>query len=105
MAKRREDILIIGGGLILCLMGCVLWRMLRYVFKITGGNIPLVGVGGVSSGADAYEKICAGASLVQVYTALVYKGPKLIFQIKNDFAKLLEANGFSSIKDAIGSKN
>ena len=80
-------------------------EMLRYVFKITGGNIPLVGVGGVSSGADAYEKICAGASLVQVYTALVYKGPKLIFQIKNDLAKLLEANGFSSIKDAIGSKN
>ena len=80
-------------------------EMLRYVFKITGGNIPLVGVGGISSGADAYEKICAGASLVQVYTALVYNGPKLLFNIKNDLAKLLESNGFSSIKDAIGSKN
>lgn len=52
------------------------------MYKLTKGKIPLVGCGGVSSGRDAYKKIRAGASLVQLYTALVYKGPKLLPDMK-----------------------
>ncbi|MGH6929271.1 MAG: quinone-dependent dihydroorotate dehydrogenase, partial [Dongiaceae bacterium] len=63
---------------------------------------PLVGVGGVASGADAYSKIRAGASLVQLYTALIYEGPGLVGRIKRDLAALLRADGFSSVAEAVG---
>ena len=78
-------------------------EMLRHVFQVTGGEIPLIGVGGVSSGADAYAKIRAGANLVQLYTALVYEGPGLISRIKRDLAALLAADGFATLQDAVGS--
>lgn len=80
-------------------------EMLRHVYQATGGAVPLIGVGGVSSGADAYAKIRAGASLVQLYTALVYQGPGLIGSIKHDLAALLAADGFASLADAIGSEH
>jgi dihydroorotate dehydrogenase len=64
----------------------------------------LIGVGGISSGADAYEKILAGASLVQLYTALVYHGPGLIARIKRDLLSLLARDGFSSVTQAIGAR-
>ncbi len=80
-------------------------ELLRHVYRVTGGNIPLIGVGGVFSGADAYAKIRAGASLVQLYTALVYEGPGLIARIKNDLAALLAADGFTSLSDAVGSEH
>ncbi|HEV7960246.1 MAG TPA: quinone-dependent dihydroorotate dehydrogenase [Rhizomicrobium sp.] len=64
----------------------------------------LIGVGGISSGADAYEKILAGASLVQLYTALVYHGPSLIARIKRDLLSLLARDGFSSVTQAIGAR-
>ena len=54
------------------------------------GQIPIIGVGGVSSGKDAYDKIKAGASLVQIYTALVYEGPPLVNRIKRELAQLLK---------------
>lgn len=78
-------------------------EMLRHVYEATGGKVPLIGVGGVSSGADAYAKIRAGASLVQLYTALVYEGPGLIGRIKQDLAALLAADGLAALTDAIGS--
>ena len=78
-------------------------EMLHHVYQVTGGTIPLIGVGGISSGADAYAKIRAGASLVQLYTALVYDGPGLIGRIKRDLAALLAADGFASLPDAVGS--
>jgi dihydroorotate dehydrogenase len=65
-------------------------------------NMVLIGVGGISSGRDAYEKILAGASLVQLYTALVYQGPGLVGRIKRELLALLARDGFSSIRDAIG---
>ena len=80
-------------------------ELLRHVYQVTGGSIPLIGVGGVSSGADAYAKIRAGASLVQLYTALVYQGPGLIGRIKNDLAALLAADGFTSLQEAVGSEH
>jgi dihydroorotate dehydrogenase len=75
---------------------------LRAMYALTGGTIPLVGVGGVASGADAYEKIRAGASLVQLYTGLVYAGPMLIQRIKDDLAALLRRDGFAHVHDAVG---
>ena len=70
--------------------------------RLTGGRLPLIGVGGVASGADAYAKIRAGASLVQLYTALVYGGPGLVAAIKRDLAALLRRDGFADIAAAVG---
>jgi dihydroorotate dehydrogenase len=64
--------------------------------------LPLIGVGGVSSGRDAYRKIRAGASLVQLYTALIYNGPPLVNRIKRDLAELLRRDGFHSVAEAVG---
>jgi dihydroorotate dehydrogenase len=75
---------------------------LRRIYRFTDGRIPIVGCGGVFSGADAYAKIRAGASLVQVYTALVFRGPGLVAAIKRDLARLLRADGFAHIADAVG---
>ena len=61
-----------------------------------------MGVGGIPSGADAYAKIRAGASLVQLYTALVYQGPGLIARLKKDLLACLARDGFASAADAIG---
>ncbi len=76
--------------------------LLAEMYRLTGGKLPLIGVGGVSSGAEAYAKIRAGASLVQLYTGLVYEGPGLIARILTDLAKLLERDGFASVADAVG---
>jgi dihydroorotate dehydrogenase len=67
-----------------------------------GAQLVLVGVGGVGSGADAYAKIRAGASLVQLYTALAYDGPALIGRIKRELLELLARDGFSTVADAVG---
>jgi dihydroorotate dehydrogenase len=76
--------------------------LLAEMWRLTRGQIPLIGVGGVASGADAYAKIRAGASLVQLYTALVYEGPGLVLRIKHDLAGFLARDGFASIADAVG---
>ncbi|MEM6577755.1 MAG: quinone-dependent dihydroorotate dehydrogenase [Pseudomonadota bacterium] len=77
-------------------------RVLARLAQLTDGGLPLIGVGGVSSGADAYAKIKAGASAVQLYSALVYGGIGLAAQIARDLDALLEADGFASVQDAIG---
>ncbi|WP_417459446.1 quinone-dependent dihydroorotate dehydrogenase [Kordiimonas sp.] len=76
--------------------------VLRAIYRATEGKVPLIGVGGVASGADAFTKIKAGASLVQLYSALVYSGPALVTQIKAELASLLKAEGFASVADAVG---
>jgi dihydroorotate dehydrogenase len=77
-------------------------EILRQVRRRVGSKIVLVGVGGVASGADAYAKIRAGASLVQLYTALVYEGPGLVSRIKRELVNLLARDGFSSLGEAVG---
>ena len=64
--------------------------------------MPLIGVGGVASGADAYAKIRAGAGAVQLYTALVYGGPGLVARIKRELAALLRRDGFAGVAEAVG---
>ncbi len=70
--------------------------------RLTQGRMTLVGVGGVASGADAYAKIRAGASLVQLYTALIYRGPGLVRHIKSELTGLLARDGFASVAEAVG---
>jgi len=70
--------------------------------RLVEGRLPLIGVGGVSCGADAYAKIRAGASLVQLYSALVFGGPPLVGVIKADLARRLKADGFRNVSDAVG---
>lgn len=77
-------------------------RVLSEVYKLSEGAIPLIGVGGISSGADAYAKIRAGASLVQLYSALVFEGPALIHRINRELAHLLKRDGFASVAAAVG---
>ncbi|XP_019512268.1 PREDICTED: dihydroorotate dehydrogenase (quinone), mitochondrial isoform X1 [Hipposideros armiger] len=65
-------------------------------------SVPIIGVGGVSSGQDALEKIRAGASLVQLYTALTYRGPPVVGRVKRELEALLKEQGFTRVTDAIG---
>ncbi len=77
-------------------------ELLRQFYRLTEGRLPLIGVGGIASGADAYAKIRAGASLVQLYTALIYHGPGLVGRIKRDLAACLRADGFATVAAAVG---
>lgn len=61
-----------------------------------------MGVGGVFTGQDAYDKILAGASAIQIYTALIYHGPPVVTKIKNELAELLERDGYSNVNEAVG---
>ncbi len=70
--------------------------------RLTRGRLPLIGVGGVGGAEEAYAKIRAGASLVQLYTALVFDGPALVGLIKRGLAELLRRDGFSTIAEAVG---
>ncbi len=76
--------------------------LLAEIYRLTGGRIPLIGVGGVASGADAYAKIRAGASLIQLYTALIYEGPGLISRIKSELDECLMRDGIDNIAAAVG---
>jgi dihydroorotate dehydrogenase len=76
--------------------------LLGEIYGLTGGKLPLIGVGGIASADEAYAKIRAGASLVQLYTALVFEGPALIGRIKRGLATLLQRDGFASIAEAVG---
>ncbi|MBX3490208.1 MAG: quinone-dependent dihydroorotate dehydrogenase [Parvibaculum sp.] len=76
--------------------------VLAGIYRLTKGRLPLVGVGGISNGRDAYLKIRAGASLLQLYSALTYEGPGLIARIKRELAAHLAEDGFAHLKDAVG---
>jgi len=77
-------------------------RVLRAFAAAAAGRLTLIGVGGIGSGADAYAKIRAGASAVQLYSALVFEGPGLAARIKRDLAERLRADGFRAVAEAVG---
>ena len=79
-------------------------KQLRMAYKYTNGKIPLIGVGGVDSAEKAYEKIKNGASLIQLYTGLVYNGPNLIKDINEDLSSLIERDGYKNISEAVGAE-
>lgn len=90
------------GGLSGVPLASLSHEMLCRVSKITSGSIPLIAAGGISSSQDAYDRIRSGASLIQIYTALIYRGPQLVAEIVNGLARLLKSDGFSSISEAVG---
>ncbi len=77
-------------------------RMIARFYALTGGTLPIVGVGGVSTGKDAYEKIRAGASVVQVYTGFIYRGPFIAAELCRDLSACLKADGFTHLSQAVG---
>jgi dihydroorotate dehydrogenase len=105
LATRPERILTIGnGGLSGAPLEDASTHLVRYLYRKTEGLVPIVGVGGVSSPETAFRKILAGASLLQLYTGLVYEGPGLVRRIKMGLSQLLAENGFQSIRQAIGAE-
>ena len=76
--------------------------ILKKMYKLTNGQIPLIGVGGISNGLECYEKIKSGASLVQLYSAITYEGPSIIKKILSDLVNLLKTDGYNNIKEAVG---
>ncbi|MBS1266554.1 MAG: Dihydroorotate dehydrogenase (quinone) [Candidatus Woesearchaeota archaeon] len=76
--------------------------LIRRMFEITQGTMPIIGVGGIDSAETAYEKIKAGASLVQLYTGLVYQGPGVVGKINKGLVDLLKKDGYDSISEAVG---
>lgn len=93
-----------AGGLSGAPLGPLALERLRDFRKATGGAVPLVGVGGIASAGDAWERIRAGASLVQLYSALVYHGFGLATRILRGVEALMQRDGFSSIAEAVGSE-
>ena len=76
--------------------------ILKKMYSLTNGQIPLIGVGGISNALECYEKIKSGASLVQIYTALTFFGPEIINKILLELINILKTNGYKNIKEAIG---
>jgi dihydroorotate dehydrogenase len=77
-------------------------KIVRHLYRQTKGSLPIIGVGGIFSAEDAWEKITAGASLVQLYTGLVYEGPGVAKEIVNGLRQRLEEAGFGTLKGAVG---
>ncbi|HKU97925.1 MAG TPA: quinone-dependent dihydroorotate dehydrogenase [Vineibacter sp.] len=97
-SPRRTE----GGGLSGAPLRDLSTAVLRSAARAVRGRLTLIGCGGIASGADAYAKIRAGATLVQLYTALVFDGPGLVRTIKAELAALLKRDGFSSVSQAVG---
>ena len=74
-------------------------------YKILKDKTKIIGVGGVSNGQDAFEKIASGATLIQLYTGMVYRGPRIASKISNELINLLKNKGFKNVSEAIGTKN
>lgn len=77
-------------------------RMIADLYELTAGQIPLIGVGGIFNATDAWEKIAAGASLVQLYTGFIYQGPNIAQEINDGLAKILAREGFANLDAAVG---
>ena len=76
--------------------------MIKKFYKEVNNKIPIIGVGGVDSGKSAFEKIISGASAVQLYTGMIYKGPGIVKEMKKDLVSILKREKLSTINDAIG---
>lgn len=77
-------------------------NLISDMYQRTQGKIPIIGVGGIFTGKDAYDKIAAGASLVQIYTSYIYHGPPIVNKIKTELNDLIVSNGYSSVNDVVG---
>ncbi|XP_055891154.1 dihydroorotate dehydrogenase (quinone), mitochondrial-like isoform X3 [Biomphalaria glabrata] len=98
VSKNKEEV----GGLSGAPLKDKSLETIRDMYRLTNGQVPIVGVGGISNGQDAYSKVKAGASLIQLYTALIYQGPPVISKIKRELDDLLRNDGYSHISEAVG---
>ena len=107
--KNREDLKNINklekGGLSGKPIEKISNEIISKFYKILKNKTKIIGVGGVSNGNDAFEKIARGASLVQLYTGMVYRGPSIARKISNELIILLKNKGFKNVSEAIGTKN
>jgi len=90
------------GGLTGLPLRAMATEVIRSLYRKTEGKMVIIGVGGIASGEDAYEKILAGASLVQIYTGLIYEGPSLLKKINRELVEFLKRDGFQNIQEAVG---
>lgn len=90
------------GGLSGAPLKAIAQQRLKDFRSASGGNIPLIGVGGIATAQDAYDRIRAGASLVQLYTAMIYEGPTIARCMASELTKLLKRDGFTSVSEAVG---
>ena len=90
------------GGLSGAPLKALALQTLKDMYALTQGAIPIIGVGGIENAQDAYERIRSGASLVQIYTAMIYQGPGIVPRIKKELAELLKKDHFKSVADAVG---
>ena len=79
-------------------------EVIRRISNSTNNSLPLIGVGGISSAQTAWERIAAGASLVQVYTGWIFEGPNLVPEILDGLTLQMKKHGFRNIKEVIGSE-
>jgi dihydroorotate dehydrogenase len=79
-------------------------EVIRHLYRQSGGRVPLIGVGGIFDAADAWEKITAGASLLQIYSGMVYEGPQITRAILKGLAKRLAREGFTELREAVGTE-
>jgi dihydroorotate dehydrogenase len=77
-------------------------QVISLVYRLTRGELPIIGVGGIFTAADAWDKICAGASLIQLYTGFIYEGPGIARRINDGLAEILRREGLNSIDEAVG---
>src|SRR5690606_24397590 len=77
-------------------------RLVAAVYRRVKNQLPVIGVGGIFTGEDAYTRIKAGASLVQIYTGFIYRGPGAVGLIMEELARLLERDGYRHLDEAIG---
>ena len=99
-SKWRDE----SGGLSGAPLKPLALKALREFRSASGGEIPLIGVGGIATAEDAWDRIRAGASLVQLYSAMVYRGPGIARQIARGLAERLSSAGFANIADAVGTE-
>ncbi len=93
-----------GGGLSGAPLRELALERLRDFRRATGGTLPLIGVGGIATAEDAWQRIRAGASLVQLYSAMVYEGPGIARRIVHGLEALMRRDGFASVAEAVGSE-
>ena len=77
-------------------------EVIALIYRLTNGKLPIIGVGGVFTAADAWEKICAGASLIQLYTGFIYEGPGVARRVNEGLAEILKREGFRTLDEAVG---
>ena len=97
--KKNEE-----GGLSGKPLKSISTEMIKKFYKESNKKISIIGVGGVDSGQSAFEKIVSGASVVQLYTGMVYKGPSIVKEIKKELISILNREGSKNIKEAVGIK-